>query len=79
MGAFMVAAQSGTPVVPVALRGTRSILRDGSWFPRRGTVSVVIGEPVAPQGTDWAAARVLHDAARAHILQWCGEPDLSGG
>ncbi|MFZ5877163.1 MAG: AMP-binding protein [Nitrospirota bacterium] len=79
MGAFVVAAQTGTPVVPLALRGTRSILRAGSWFPRRGTVSVVIGEPIAPLGQDWAAARALHDGAREHILQWCGEPDLSGG
>jgi 1-acyl-sn-glycerol-3-phosphate acyltransferase len=79
MGGFVVAAQTGIPVVPVALRGTRSILRDGSWFPRRGPVSVVIGEPIAPQGADWASARALHDVARAEILRWCGEPDLSGG
>jgi 1-acyl-sn-glycerol-3-phosphate acyltransferase len=79
MGAFVVAAQTGTPVVPVALRGTRSILRDGSWFPRRGPVTVVIGDPIAPHGEDWAAARALHDAARAEILRWCGEPDLNTG
>jgi 1-acyl-sn-glycerol-3-phosphate acyltransferase len=76
MGAFVVAAQTGTPVVPVALRGTRSILRDGSWFPRRGAVSVVIGDPLVPQGGDWAAALVLREATRKHILQWSGEPDL---
>jgi 1-acyl-sn-glycerol-3-phosphate acyltransferase len=76
MGAFVVAAQTGTPVVPVAIRGTRSILRDGSWFPRRGPLGMVIGDPIAPQGADWAAAIALRDAARAEILRWCGEPDL---
>jgi 1-acyl-sn-glycerol-3-phosphate acyltransferase len=76
MGAFVVAAQTGTPVVPVAIRGTRSILRDGSWFPRRGPLSMVIGDPIAPRGADWAAAIALRDAARAEILRWCGEPDL---
>ncbi len=76
MGAFVVAARTGSPVVPVALRGTRSILRDGSWFPRRGAVSVVIGDPLVPRGTDWAAALALREATRAHILRWCGEPDL---
>jgi 1-acyl-sn-glycerol-3-phosphate acyltransferase len=76
MGAFVVAAQTGAPGVPVALRGTRSILRDGSWFPRRGAVSVVIGEPLVPQGRDWAAALGLREATRKHILQWSGEPDL---
>ncbi len=76
MGSFVVAAQTGTPVVPVVIRGTRSILRDGSWFPRRGTVSVTIGEPLVPSGTDWSAALGLRDAVRAEILRWCGEPDL---
>jgi 1-acyl-sn-glycerol-3-phosphate acyltransferase len=76
MGAFVVAAQTGTPVVPLALRGTRSILRDGSWLPRRGAVTVVIGEPLRPEGRDWAAALALREGTRAHILRWCGEPDL---
>jgi len=36
LGAFTVAAEAGVPVIPVAIRGTRSILRPESWFPRRG-------------------------------------------
>ncbi|WP_455216861.1 AMP-binding protein, partial [Kaarinaea lacus] len=36
MGAFITAAQASLPVVPIAIRGTRSMLRAGSWFPRRG-------------------------------------------
>jgi 1-acyl-sn-glycerol-3-phosphate acyltransferase len=39
MGAFVAAAQAG-PVVPVTIRGTRSMLRAGSWFPRRGRLEV---------------------------------------
>jgi 1-acyl-sn-glycerol-3-phosphate acyltransferase len=76
MGAFIVAAETGTPVVPVAIRGTRSILRDGSWFPRRGAINVAIGAPLVPKGADWSAALALRDAARAEILKSCGEPDL---
>jgi len=37
----------------------------------------VYGEPIAPGGTDWSAAVALRDAARAHILRHCGEPDLA--
>ena len=48
LGAFMVAAEGEAPVVPVVLRGTRSLMRDGTWFPRRAPVHVRIGEPVAP-------------------------------
>lgn len=77
MGAFVVAAQAGAPVVPVALRGTRSILREGHWLPRRGALNVTIGAPIAPQGSDWNAAIALRDAARREILLHVREPDLS--
>jgi len=84
LGAFVAAAESGAAIVPVALRGTRSVLRDGSWFPRRGTIQVVIGERISPaavapeaQGDTWRTAIVLRDRAREHILRHCGEPDLS--
>ena len=76
MGAFMIAAQAGVPVVPVSIRGTRSILRSGQWLPRRGAVRVNIEMPLPPQGTDWAAAIALRDASHADILRNCGEPAL---
>jgi 1-acyl-sn-glycerol-3-phosphate acyltransferase len=77
MGAFVVAAENGVPVVPTALRGTRSIMRDDSKFVRKGRVTVVFGEPIHAGGKDWNAAIRLRDAARAEILADCGEPDLS--
>ena len=75
MGAFVAAAQSGRPLVPVALRGTRSVLREGSWLPRRAPVEVFIEAPLAPRGPDWSDALALRDAARRAILARCGEPD----
>jgi 1-acyl-sn-glycerol-3-phosphate acyltransferase len=77
-GAFQAAAQAGVPVVPVALRGVRSVLRDGTWHLRRAAVSVTAGAPIIPEGTDWAAAVKLRDAVRAELLRHCGEPDLAG-
>ena len=77
MGAFVAAAEAGVAIVPVAIRGTRSILRPDHWFPRRGTINATIGRPILPDGTDWAAALQLRDAARAEILRHCGEPDLA--
>jgi len=71
--------QAGIPVLPVALRGVRSVLRDGTWTLRRGAITVHIGAPIAPQGDDWAAAVRLRDAVRVEILRHCGEPDLAGG
>jgi len=76
-GAFLSAAQAAIPVVPVALRGVRSVLRDGTWYPRRAPISVTVSAPVAPDGSDWNAAVRLRDQVRKQILKHCGEPDLS--
>ncbi len=78
MGAFLTAVRAGIPVVPVAIRGSRSLLREDTWFPRRTSVSVRVCPSITPQGNDWDAAVKLRDAARAEILKYCGEPDLVG-
>ena len=84
MGAFVTATQANIPVVPIAIRGTRSMLRSGSWFPRRGRITISIGELIRPgelpgavQGDSWQMALALRDKARQYILHHCGEPDLS--
>jgi 1-acyl-sn-glycerol-3-phosphate acyltransferase len=78
LGAFRVAAASGVPVIPLTLRGTRSVLRDGQWLLRHVPVSVVVGSPLpaAPADDRFAAAVHLRDMAREHIRARCGEPDL---
>jgi 1-acyl-sn-glycerol-3-phosphate acyltransferase len=77
LGAFDVATSAGLPVIPVALRGTRSILRGGQWFPRRSRITVTLGEAVASQGATLAEAARLRDAVRAIVPEGCGEPDIA--
>ncbi len=77
MGAFMAACDAEAAVIPVTLRGTRSKLLENTGFPRRGGVSLIIGDPIMPKGTDWNAAVKLRDSARTEILRRCGEPDLA--
>ncbi len=79
MGAFEAAAVSELPVVPLVIRGTRSILRSGSWRPRRGRIRIIVGEPLVPDHTEgdaWKRALILRDQARSWMLAHCGEPDL---
>jgi 1-acyl-sn-glycerol-3-phosphate acyltransferase len=78
LGAFLVAAQTGVPVIPITIRGTRSVLRGGQWFPRRGSISVHVDKPISPDGDDFDAAVRLRNAVRSVILKQCGEPDLAG-
>lgn len=77
LGGFAAAAQAQRPVLPVVIRGTRSILRSGGWFPRRGAITVVFGELIEPAGSDWNAAVKLRDEARVQMLGRLGEPDLA--
>ncbi|MDJ0611025.1 MAG: AMP-binding protein [Kiloniellales bacterium] len=76
LGAFVVAAESSLPVVPAALRGTRSLLRGDGWFPRRGRVTLEFGPAIEASGESFDAALELRAKARAWVLAHCGEPDL---
>ena len=84
LGAFLAAVEIGAPVVPVTLRGTRSILRNESLFPRRGRIRVHVSEPLSAacarddeNASDWDCAIRIRAAARAEMLRYCGEPDLA--
>ncbi len=84
LGAFVAAAEADVAIVPIAIRGTRSILRADSWFPRKGGVSVVVGDPIDPQkilaqknNGRWNIAIELRDHSRSWILRHCAEPELS--
>ena len=76
-GAFVTAARSGVPVVPVAIRGARKVLRGNCLHLRRGCIEVIILPPVQSCGDGWKDAVKLRDAARRNIGAYCGEPDLA--
>ena len=76
LGAFTIAVQSQLPVVPLVLKGTRTLLPDGIWKPRRTPVEVIITPPVYPQGANWVAARNLSIITRNAMLQYSDETDL---
>jgi 1-acyl-sn-glycerol-3-phosphate acyltransferase len=78
LDAFLVAARSRMPVVPVTLVGTRSLLREGQWRPRRSALKVLIGKPELTAGDDdWQSTLQLRDSARRAILDRLDEPDAA--
>ena len=79
LGAFQAAVAERVAIIPLALARTRSVLRDGQWLPRHVSVEATYGEPLLARADEepFAAAIRLRDAARAFILQHCGEPDLT--
>jgi 1-acyl-sn-glycerol-3-phosphate acyltransferase len=78
LGAFKAALEAGRPVIPIGLRGTREILPDGTWLPKRGPITVTIGPPITPQGSGWEELVRLRDLARREIARLAGEDVVPG-
>lgn len=76
-GAFAIAARAGLPIVPVAIRGTRSLLPGGMFIPRPGRIHIELAPaqppPASTRKEDVAKALA---AARRAILARIDEPDL---
>ena len=73
LGAFRAAVETGRPVVPVAISGTRRILPAGTLLLRPGRITVTVGRPLAPAARNWQEIVRLRDEARAFIAARCGE------
>ncbi len=76
LGAFKIASEAAVPVIPVAIRGARKMLRDGSWLMRPTRIKVTVCEPVMPVGNDWQDITRLRQTVRARVAQFCGETSL---
>ena len=75
-GAFALAARTGLPVAPVAIRGTRRVLGGGSVLPSWGRIEVEVLEPLPPEAGGGEVAARLRDAARERIGAAVDEPTL---
>jgi 1-acyl-sn-glycerol-3-phosphate acyltransferase len=80
LGAFKAAVRTHCPIVPMALRGTRQLLRDGSYLPHWSSVTLTIGPSLLPANVaeplQWKEIVRLRDAAREMIGRYAAEPLL---
>jgi len=51
-GGFMLALETGFPIVPIAVRGSGELLPRGSWQPASGEIEVIVGAPIPVEGVD---------------------------
>jgi len=49
-GAFVLAIQAGVPLVPITVKNTYQILNEKKRSAKKGTVQVVVGEPISLDG-----------------------------
>ncbi len=82
LGAFRAAVKTGRPIVPVALRGARRFLRDGTFLPKPTRIAVTICPALFPSakaaGREWAEVLRLRDETRRIISSHSGEPLVAG-
>jgi 1-acyl-sn-glycerol-3-phosphate acyltransferase len=76
LGAFKIACETNTPVVPIAVQGIRKILRDGDYLMKPHTIKFFVGKPLFPQGKEWKDFVHLSKEIREFIAKNCGEPSL---
>jgi fatty-acyl-CoA synthase len=78
LGAFKAATAAQREIVPIALEGTRRVLRDGTWLPRPGRVTITISQPIPPPTStqDWQQIVRVRDTARETIARLAHEPVL---
>ncbi|SFM98147.1 lysophospholipid acyltransferase family protein [Thermodesulforhabdus norvegica] len=67
-GGFMLAIQSGQPIVPISISGSYHVLPKGKWLIRPGTVTVTIHDPIATEEFDKSNRDSLMEKVRKAIL-----------
>lgn len=67
-GAFRVAIKTGTPVVPIAIKGGRAVSRRGDWRMRPGSIEVLFAAPIPTTELKAADATELAAESRAIII-----------
>ncbi|MGD8861057.1 MAG: lysophospholipid acyltransferase family protein [Myxococcales bacterium] len=78
-GGFHLAKSAGVPILPVGLRGSRSIFPRGSLLVRPGKVEVHIGAPVPPDEVEKRAVGEMIPLVRARIIDLSAMPPREGG
>ncbi len=76
LGAFKLAARTGVPVVPVAIRGSRKALRDGTWLPKHRAIEVEVLPAIHPSGETLGEIVDLRDRCAEAIAAKIDEPRL---
>jgi len=79
LGAFKAAVDTQRPICPVAIRGARQILRDKTYLPKFGRLTLTVGPLVQPKAVgkdEWQEIVRLRDEVRGIIARNAGEPML---
>jgi len=68
-GAFVMATELHVPLLPVGIAGSGALHGIGDFFPRPGTITIRIGEPISTENTSYEDRARLLDATRAAVAR----------
>ena len=68
-GIFLVAIDSGLPVVPVSIAGSRHVMLKGRLMTCPGDVTITIHEPISTMGVGREGARELAEQVRTVVVR----------
>lgn len=66
-GAFHVAIEAGVPMVPVAILDAYRLMNEQKRLMRKGTIHIVIGEPISLEGRSRRDIPALMEATRSRL------------
>ena len=75
LGAFVTAVKNDIPVIPVAINGTRQLLRSEIWWPSKVPLTITIFPPIYAKDVDNGAEGIA-EKSRSLMLGEINEPDL---
>lgn len=76
LGAFKLAVEMQVPICPIAISGTRYVLRENSLLFKWHPIKVTVGASLMPKSQTWKEVIRLKNAAYSTILSNCGEENL---
>ena len=76
-GAFKLAVETGTPIVPLCIKGTNEVLPPGRWWLSPGKVTIKALEPVNPKSyAGFAAHRLMRKDVKSRMIKSLKDMDL---
>lgn len=75
-GAFVLALETRTPVLPVAVVGSRTVMRKHSYAIRSGAIEVRVGEPIEVDDLAMSDRNALRDRTRRAVAGLMAESPL---
>lgn len=76
LGAFKLAVDTKTPIVPVGIEGTRTLFQMNHRLLTFTKIKITFCKTIEPTAKDWSEVTRLHAAVRQEILMHCGEQSL---